>query len=303
MKTVGIIGTGFVGTALHEGMKHACHIETYDLQKASTCDTVQQLCERSDFVFVCVPTPMQPSGESSTRIVGQVMKDIADACRNIPVDPPTIVIKSTVPPGTTKLYDEFMKALFDVHGLEEAPRVLFNPEFLTEANYINDFKNQDRIIIGGENEDAIARLAGLYEESYPGVPQVHLPSAAAEMVKYTTNVFLATKVSLANELAQVCDKLNVDYDTMIAAAQLDKRLGTSHWMVPGPMPLNDGSGNPAYGFGGSCFVKDINALMYVARELGVDPKVMKGAWDKNLEVRPCKDWEHLKGRAVTDVKE
>ena len=85
---------------------------------------------------------------------------------------------------------------------------------------------------------------------------------------------------------------------MIEYATFDKRLGASHWKVPGPMPADD-TGEPAFGFGGSCFVKDLNALMFQAKKLGVDPKVMRGVWDKNLEVRPEKDWENLIGRAVS----
>jgi UDPglucose 6-dehydrogenase len=110
------------------------------------------------------------------------------------------------------------------------------------------------------------------------------------MVKYVTNIHLAVKVSLANEFYQICNTLdkngyNIDYDKVIEYATIDKRLGNSHWKVPGPMPADD-TGEPALGWAGSCFIKDLNALVYVARSLGVDPKVMTGAWEKNLEVRP-----------------
>jgi UDPglucose 6-dehydrogenase len=109
---------------------------------------------------------------------------------------------------------------------------------------------------------------------------------------------LATKVSFANEMKQICDKLDIDYDKVIEYATKDKRLGMSHWAVPGPMPANDGSGKLLPGYSGSCFVKDINALIHLAKELGIDPKVMNGSWLKNLEVRPGKDWMFLVGRAI-----
>jgi UDPglucose 6-dehydrogenase len=123
------------------------------------------------------------------------------------------------------------------------------------------------------------------------------------MVKYVTNIHLAVKVALANEFYQICQALdsqgaNIDYDKVIEYATLDKRLGNSHWKVPGPMPADD-TGEPAFGFGGSCFVKDINALISIAKTLGIDPKVMNGAWHKNMEVRPQRDWEKLIGRAIS----
>jgi UDPglucose 6-dehydrogenase len=115
---------------------------------------------------------------------------------------------------------------------------------------------------------------------------------SAEMVKYVANCFLATKVSFANEIYQICKAIGVDYNGVIETAMLDNRLGTSHWKVPGP----DGH----FGFGLTCFPKDLNALIKLAELNGVDPKVMKAVWEKNLEVRPERDWELMKGRAVCE---
>ena len=102
---------------------------------------------------------------------------------------------------------------------------------------------------------------------------------------------------------QACSALSslgndISYNTVISLAKLDKRLGDSHWQVPGPMPADD-NGKPAFGFSGSCFPKDINALIHLLDSIGVDPKVLRGAWEKNLEVRPQRDWEKLKGRAIS----
>jgi UDP-glucose 6-dehydrogenase len=142
----------------------------------------------------------------------------------------------------------------------------------------------------GGRPAATQTVADVYSKAYPGVLQVQCNALTAELVKYVGNCFLATKVSFANEIYQICSKLGVDYGGVINAAMLDKRLGKSHWKVPGP----DGH----FGFGLTCFPKDINALIALAESLGVDPKVMKAAWAKNLEVRPEKDWEQMKGRAV-----
>jgi UDP-glucose 6-dehydrogenase len=94
--------------------------------------------------------------------------------------------------------------------------------------------------------------------------------------------------------------LEIDYDKVVEYATKDNRLGHSHWAVPGPMPASDGSGKLLPGFSGSCFCKDLNALIKLSEELGVDPKVMKATWAQNLFVRPEKDWECLIGRAVSD---
>ena len=113
------------------------------------------------------------------------------------------------------------------------------------------------------------------------------------MVKYMTNTFLATKVSFANEMFEICERLGIDYDKVTEYATYDERLGKSHWAVPGP----DGH----YGFGGSCFPKDINALIDVAKtKLDLYPHTLIGAWNTNLEVRPEEDWKKLRGRAVTN---
>jgi UDPglucose 6-dehydrogenase len=115
---------------------------------------------------------------------------------------------------------------------------------------------------------------------------------------------LAVKVSFANEVSQICEALdnnglNIDYDKVVEYAKFDRRLGDSHWSVPGPVPTHDG--RHVRGFGGHCFPKDINALMSVARQYNIDPKVMQAAWEKNLEVRgpDDRDWEKQVGRAVS----
>ena len=116
----------------------------------------------------------------------------------------------------------------------------------------------------------------------------------AELIKYMNNCFFATKVSFLNEMYQIAKKCGVDWDLAVEGFVLDNRIGHSHLNVPGP----DGK----FGFGGSCFPKDIQAMINFADGLGVSSDVLKGAWKKNLEVRPEEDWKELKGRAVVDDK-
>jgi len=282
---VGIIGQGFVGSALREGFGIAYNIETYDkfLKEKSTVTNLNILCKKCEFIFVCVPTPMRRDGSCDLNIVNNIVKEINEYDYGN-----TLIIKSTVPPGTVqRLNEETSKNL----------SIVFNPEFLTEANAINDFKNQNRIIIGGPRP-ATSRVKRMYQKAFPNVPTIKTSSTIAEMVKYVTNTFLATKVSFANEIFQICDKFEIDYDKVIEYARYDKRLGQSHWAVPGPMPATDGTFK--YGFSGSCFPKDLNALIHVAKDLGLNPIMLLATWHKNLEVRPEKDWEQLKGRAISD---
>jgi UDPglucose 6-dehydrogenase len=108
------------------------------------------------------------------------------------------------------------------------------------------------------------------------------------------NCYFATKVSFLNEMRQIADRCGANWDMAIEGFIRDGRIGHSHLAVPGP----DGK----FGFGGSCFPKDIQAIINFAEELGVEPDVLKGVWNKNLEVRPERDWENLKGRAVVEEK-
>lgn len=313
MKSAAVIGQGFVGGSLTTVLaERGLDVYTYDIagkqatggkspvgsqdrfpSQARTIEELVKACEAkvgfSNIYFVCLPTPMMESGECDTSIVEKTLSELSKISgRRI------AVIKSTVPPGSTERWNKMVEGT----GL----RVVFNPEFLREATALDDMRNQNRIVLGGPRPD-INKVKQLFETAFPNVPIIKTSSTTAEMVKYVTNIHLAVKVSLANEFYQICEALdkkgaNIDYDKVIEYATIDERLGKSHWKVPGPMPADD-TGEPAFGFGGSCFVKDLNALVYVAQALGLDPKVMTGAWQKNLEVRSQRDWEKLVGRAVS----
>ena len=282
---IGIVGQGYVGTAIKVGFEPHYELETYDKydKDKSTCD-LADLVEKCKVIFVCVPTPMNKDGSCHTDIVESVIKDIDKWCyaywgnydldKNTIDNKPIVVIKSTVPPGTTDR----------LHRKYKSVDVIFNPEFLTEANFLEDFKNQTRIILGGTRKGTNI-LRQVYSKVFPHATIVKTGSKTAEMVKYFINSFLGTKVSFANEMKQICDKIGIDYDKVVEYATYDERLGKSHWAVPGP----DGD----FGFGGHCLPKDISAIV---NEFGSD--LLKSVLDVNDKVRKNRDWEDMKGRAV-----
>lgn len=286
MKKIGIIGQGFVGNSIKEGLKDTYpNILTYDLNpELRNCSSLQQIVNECECLFVCVPTPMNADGSCHLNILEKLIQDIYDIDKqnysSFINNQKIIIIKPTVPPGTTKRLQISYPSF----------RFVFNPEFLTEANAVNDFKNQDRIILGSSDKGALQYVTELYEACFPIIPIVKTSFEKAEMVKYVINTFLMVKVSFANEMYQICDKLGINYEEMINIAKLDKRLGNSHWKVPGP----DGH----YGAGGSCFIKDINSLRYLGNLLNVKTTMLNASIEKNDEVRPEKDWQQLKGRAV-----
>ena len=271
---IGIVGQGFVGTAVNEGLKQHFKIETYDIAKTSTCKSLADLSEKSDVVFVCLPTPMKKDGSCHIDIVESTLLglDVINECK-------TVVVKSTIPPGTTKKWNSLFANI----------QVVFNPEFLTEANSVEDFKSQNRIIIGGPRP-ATTKVKRIFAKAFPKVPIIKTGSTTAEMVKYFLNCFLATKVSFANEMYQICEGLDIDYDKVTEYAIYDERLGKSHLNVPGP----DGD----YGYGGHCFPKDVKALINVAHNLDVSSTMLNATDSKNNDVRKNRDWEKQEGRAV-----
>ena len=279
---IGIIGQGYVGTAVKTVFEKFYEVETYDLDiDKCSVDYLEDIVELTNIIFVCVPTPMKKDGSCDTSIVEAIVKDINDMVVSRNVSGRIVAIKSTIPPGTTEKLNKKCKNI----------SIVFNPEFLTEANFIEDFKNQNRIIIGGPRP-ATTRLRQVYSLVFPNIPIIKTGSNTAEMVKYMTNTFLATKVSFANEMKMICDKFDIDYDKVVEYSIYDERLGKTHWAVPGP----DGK----LGFGGSCFPKDINALIHLCAELDIPARTLLGAWITNLEVRPEKDWELLRGRAISE---
>ena len=276
IQNVGIIGQGFVGSSLLKSFEPHYNVYSYDKFKKdlSTHKSIYSMSRACELIFVCVPTPMKEDGSCDISIVKEVVQQACSTGRqNI------IAIKSTIPPNTTK----------SLQDLCQDSQIVFNPEFLLERNAEEDFKNTSRVILGGPRP-ATTIMKQFYDRVFPKAEVIKTDSTIAEMVKYLTNSFLAVKVSFANEIHAICSNLNIDYDKVIEYSLHDERLGNSHWSVPGP----DGH----YGFGGSCFPKDLNALMSLAQELCIRSNTIERAWNTNLLARPEKDWEKLKGRAV-----
>lgn len=265
--TVGIVGKGFVGGAMYENFKDVFTTLVWDtdINKRINVFSFEDFVNRSDIIFVCVPTPMKEDGSCDTFIVSSVIDDIAQVDRR-----KYVVIKSTVTPGTTqRLASDFNMTIG------------FNPEFLTEANAYNDFRNQPLIIIGSDDSGLAAIMAQIYYEFNAKVDGrshvVQRTTKEAELFKYLANSFLATKVIFANEFKRLCDRIDVDYGRIAEVAVLDKRLGHTHWRVPGP----DGK----MGFGGSCFPKDTAALISYADEVGSTLWLLTEATYINEEIR------------------
>ena len=276
---IGIIGQGFVGSAIHEGLKGFHTVRTFDIQEALCNSTHEEVCHESDIIFVCIPTPMRRSGECDTRLLESVIKKIEEACVDCDHSP-ILIIKSTVPPGTTS-------RLNDNSRLD----ICFSPEFLTEANSFEDFKNQTRIIIGGPRP-ATTKVKQMFRKAFPTVPIIKTGTKTAEMVKYFTNCFLASKVTLANQFYELCSAIDCDYDKVCEYALYDDRIGKSHLAVPGP----DGD----LGFGGHCFPKDLAAMIYFAHKLDLDSSFLEQIEESNKGYRSNLDWERMKGRAVSE---
>ena len=168
--------------------------------------------------------------------------------------------------------------------------MVFNPEFLTERSAKYDFYNQSRFILGGKKIHT-EKVASLFKWRFGySIPIIETDFETAESIKYMNNCFFATKVSFLNEMKLISDKVGADWSTSIEGFVRDGRIGHSHLSVPGP----DGK----MGFGGSCFPKDIQAIINFAKQLDVELNTLQGAWETNLSVRPEKDWEKLKGRSV-----
>lgn len=276
---VGVVGQGFVGTAVFEGLKNHHKLYCYDKDdkvnvKRLGVANLELLAEYSEIIFVCVPTPMEEDGTCYTGYVEEVIKDLDGYTNN-----KIVVIKSTIPPGTTSRLNYKYKN----------NTIIFSPEFLTEANSIEDFKNQTRIILGGDRKGT-NKLRVMFSKVFPQAHIIKTDSTYAEMIKYLTNNFLTVKVAFANEMYKVCEGLQIDYDKVVEYSTLDERLGKSHWNVPGP----DGD----YGYGGHCFPKDIAAMISLTEDLQTPNHVLRGAKDTNDEVRTGRDWEEMEGRAV-----
>ena len=286
MFKLGIIGRGFVGNAVAHGFSagvgYQCEMRIFDKDPKKSINTLEEVIKKSEIVFISVPTPSSQDGSTSLDILNNCLEEINSIAHNENSFDAIYLIRSTVVPGTTRSFQQQFPKL----------KFVFNPEFLTERSAHFDFISQTRYVLGGEAEN-ISKVAALYRDRFgKTVSAIETDYESAELIKYVCNTFFATKVSFLNEMKLVSDKVGANWEDVIEGFLRDGRVGNSHSQVPGP----DGK----YGFGGSCFPKDIQAMINFGDLLGLDLSVLKGAWNTNLSVRPEKDWELLKGRAVVE---
>ena len=284
---IGVVGNGFVGKAVKFGFSPSvgcdAEIRVYDKEPSKSTHTLEETVNESDFIFLSVPTPANSDGSINISVLEDVLGDIDEVSERNNY----ILVRSTVVPGTTWALQEKFPSL----------NLLFNPEFLTERSANFDFINQSRFIIGSGDSYESALGSELFTKLIRDrfgdcVSVLECTYETAEMIKYMNNCFFATKVSFMNEMYQIAEKCKVNWEQAVDGFVADGRVGHSHLNVPG----HDGK----FGFGGSCFPKDIQALINFGETVGVDMEVLSAVWKKNLEVRPEQDWKKLKGRAVVD---
>ncbi len=262
---VSIIGHGFVGKALENGLND--EVKTLIIDPIYK-NKISDICSfNSDVVFICVPTPMRDNGDQDLNILNEVIDDINKIKINA-----EIVIKSTVLPSNITNIKKLI------------PNVIYNPEFLTESSANEDFINAELIVLGGNNKN-VSKISSFYKDHTKCVSNniIHTDLITASLIKYTINSFLASKVIFFNELNSLFKKsgTNESWENFIKAISSDSRIGKSHMQVPGP----DGR----YGFGGACFPKDSQALYQYSTSLESPLHILKKVIDINNNIRSSYD--------------
>lgn len=266
MNKIGIIGNGFVGNAVYQNIKSYYPTYVYDKNINKSYNSLDEVLS-CEFVFICVPTPMilADGADCNLSILLSVFSDI-------PLNSsPIFIIKSTVPIGTTESIQNKRKDL----------KIIHNPEFLTELNSINDFKNAERNIFGGDKEICL-KVLEILKKVTPNAKNFIVSSKESEAIKYFSNTFLAIKVTYFNILHDLTTSLDLNYNNLVDGICSDSRIGFSHTKVPGP----DGE----KGFGGTCFPKDINALISTLKNNKINYQLLEEVWKYNKQIRKKWDW-------------
>lgn len=216
------------------------------------------------FIFIAVNTPPSTDGEADLQYVRAAAESISQVLTNYAI----IVNKSTVPVGTGDTVAEILQARGKKIGTDFD--VVSNPEFLAEGSAVPDFMQPDRVVLGGTNREAAEKVAQLYLPLRCAIMTTDLRTA--EMIKYASNAFLATRVSFINEIATICEKVGADVKEVAAGMGMDRRIG--------PAFLNAG-----IGYGGSCFPKDVKALTWMAETNGCHPQLLRSVMEINRDMR------------------
>ncbi|MBD65325.1 MAG: UDP-glucose 6-dehydrogenase [Halobacteriovoraceae bacterium] len=234
------------------------NIEDKRIEFSTSYDSIKE----AEAVFMAVGTPSGNDGNANLKYLYAALDSLAPLMR----DDIIIVLKSTVPVGTGHAVRDYLKTKTNVKF-----HVVNNPEFLKEGSAVNDFMKPERVILGTDNEYAYKKIAELYEPFNRQIARtIQTSNLSAEVIKYAANCFLATKISFMNEIARLCDVTGADVDEVRHGISTDSRIGTQ-FLYPGP------------GYGGSCFPKDVKALIYKAKECGLDFKIVSATEEVNQE--------------------
>jgi len=284
---VAVIGAGYVGLVTAAGLAasgHRVRVGEIDPEKVAVLDAggipiheagLDQLVRQgldsgslsfhtdnteavkgAEVVLLALPTPPADDGSADLSMIEAALRQVAPALDNGVV----VVTKSTVPVGSVSRFQRVLDEL----GVDA--RVASNPEFLREGSAVGDFFHPDRIVIGSNDEQATRTLTDMYDTI--DAPVLVTDPASAEMIKYASNAYLATRITFANALANVCEYVGADAAKVLEGMGRDRRIG-SHFLNPGP------------GYGGSCFPKDTRALVAIADEAGYDFSLLKGVIEVN----------------------
>jgi UDPglucose 6-dehydrogenase len=222
----------------------------------------------AEFAFVCVGTPSGIEGEADMRQVRSAADGLG---KHTPAGRELIVVnKSTMPIGTGDWMLPALQRSATVSGVRFS--VVSNPEFLREGSAVDDFRRPDRVVLGSKDAEASARVARLYRDLSPELLIIRTDIRTAEMIKYASNAFLATKISFINEIASICERLGADVEEVSRGMGLDRRIS--------PEFLDAG-----VGYGGSCFPKDVKALAHMASMAGAHPQLLRAVMEINRDMR------------------
>ncbi len=288
-----VIGTGYVGLVVGAGMAHSGHDvicadidedkierlkrgeipiyepgleplveENLEQGRLSFTTDVPGAVRASDVLFIAVGTPPDEDGSADLQHVIAVAETIGRSMN----DDKIVITKSTVPVGTAARVREAIEA-----NTQHTVHVCSNPEFLKEGDAVDDFMKPDRVVLGVDSEEAATVLRDLYAPFVrTGNDILLMDIASAELTKYAANAMLATRISFINAIARVCEAAGADVDMVRRGVGSDGRIGPS-FLFPG------------VGYGGSCFPKDVKALIRTSRDLGIDPTILQAVEDTNQE--------------------
>ena len=258
---VAIIGMGFVGNSLLNGLKDNVTVKEIDPKLGTNINEVKDFSP--EIIFICVPTPMS---EDKTQDIS-IIESVVDEINHLKIQS-LVVLKSTLLPNHVK---EFEKKI---------PRFIYNPEFLREKHANEDFINSELIIFGG-NQNEAQYLSGFYQDHTKCICNDHIftDPLTASFIKYTINAFLSVKVIFFNELKELFDASGAgeDWNNFTKYLSKDKRIGSSHMQVPG----HDGR----LGFGGACLPKDSDALVKYANQIEKQLNLLNNAIKLNNDIR------------------